>query len=139
MTFDNDRITQNFRLSEFACGQHYYCSPEFICFVVDVLQPFRSWYNRPININSGYRTAAHNRAVGGDTNSLHLTAMAIDFNLPAEYRSFGYDRRREFIANIKVKWFDLCRKSGAYGQMTVHNGWLHLGMSRNREYYSDRR
>jgi uncharacterized protein YcbK (DUF882 family) len=35
--------------------------------------------NHPITITSGFRTAAHNKAVGGAPNSFHVKGMAADF------------------------------------------------------------
>lgn len=133
--YTDDKLTADFRLSEFSCANIAYLSPDFITFVREVVQPFRTWYNRPIKINSGYRTLVHNKKVGGDSNSLHLTAMAIDFNIPP----VAGQRAVEFFGNVKSKWFELCKAAGGYGQMTVHDGWLHLGMSFNKEYYDDRR
>lgn len=43
------------------------------------LQVVRDFYGKPVRIKSGYRTAEHNKAVGGATNSQHLTASAADF------------------------------------------------------------
>lgn len=139
MELVSDRLTANFRLSEFACGDQAYLSPDFINFVFNVVEPFRQWYNRPINVNSGYRTISYNRLVGGDVDSLHLRAMAIDFNFPPEYAKMTSLRKTEFLRNIRNKWFTLCQKAGGHGQMTVHDGWVHLGMSFSRAYYSDRR
>lgn len=34
--------------------------------------------NKPITVNSGYRTPEHNKAVGGAPNSYHLKGMAAD-------------------------------------------------------------
>lgn len=139
MVLIKDEISPHFKLSEFACGDKLYLSAEFVRFVLFVIEPFRVWYGREININSGYRSFLNNKAVNGDADSLHLTAMAIDFNLPSEWRNYTYTRQAEFLRNIKAKWFELCRKAGGYGQITVHDGWLHLGMSEYREYYDDRR
>jgi uncharacterized protein YcbK (DUF882 family) len=35
--------------------------------------------NRPLRINSGFRTKAHNQAVGGAPNSYHRKGLAADF------------------------------------------------------------
>lgn len=42
------------------------------------LQVVRDVINKPIIITSGYRTAAHNKAVGGADGSLHQRGMAAD-------------------------------------------------------------
>lgn len=134
------QITEHFNINEFACGDIIYFDADAIRFITRVCEPFRVWYNRPININSGYRTPKKNREVGGDVNSLHLWTRAIDFNLPAdEWPKMSRARQALFLANVRNKWFLLCRAAGGFGQMTIHNGWLHLGMSLNREYYDDRR
>lgn len=41
----------------------------------------RDFFDAPLHIKSGYRTAEHNKAVGGVDKSFHLTASAIDFNV----------------------------------------------------------
>ena len=133
------QLTEHFKITEFACNGILYIDPDACNFIFNVLEPFRKWYNRPININSGFRTPEKNRQVGGDINSLHLWSRAIDFNLPADWSIFTSSRKSLFLMNIKNKWFQLCKKAGGFGQMTVHDGWIHLAMSLNREYYDDRR
>ena len=44
----------------------------------NVLDPLRSAYGSPIVVNSGYRSPALNSAVGGVSNSQHLTGQAAD-------------------------------------------------------------
>lgn len=66
----------NFRAKEFA-------SPDsnviFINRVLaQVLGELRHRIGRPIYINSGYRTVAHNKKVGGAENSYHLYGAAVD-------------------------------------------------------------
>lgn len=43
-----------------------------------VLDPIRAAYGRPIIINSGYRSVALNKAVGGASTSQHLRGEAAD-------------------------------------------------------------
>lgn len=44
-----------------------------------LLQAIREHFGKPITITSGYRTAAHNAAVGGAKSSQHLLGRAADF------------------------------------------------------------
>lgn len=46
-----------------------------------ILDPLREWYGEPIYINSGYRSIALNRAVGGKSTSHHLFGMAADITV----------------------------------------------------------
>ena len=41
----------------------------------------RSTINKPIYVNSGYRSPEHNRNVGGVKNSFHMRGMACDFHV----------------------------------------------------------
>lgn len=47
-------------------------------------QIIRDWVGEPVYINSSYRTAAHNAAVGGGTASQHLTGNALDLSFKTE-------------------------------------------------------
>ena len=46
--------------------------------VNNVLDPVREKWGKPIKVNSGYRSAALNKKVGGAVNSQHLTGQAAD-------------------------------------------------------------
>lgn len=48
---------------------------------VNVLEPLRVHYNRPVTILSGYRSKELNRAVGGASTSQHLLGQAADFEI----------------------------------------------------------
>lgn len=45
---------------------------------VEVLEPLRKHLGYPIKINSGYRSPAVNKAVGGVANSFHIQGRAAD-------------------------------------------------------------
>lgn len=49
-----------------------------VLLVENVLDPLRQAYGKPITVNSGYRSKALNRLVGGVTNSQHLEGKAAD-------------------------------------------------------------
>jgi zinc D-Ala-D-Ala carboxypeptidase len=46
--------------------------------LLDMLDDVRDKFDKPIHINSGFRTPAHNEAVGGAENSSHLKGLAVD-------------------------------------------------------------
>jgi len=49
---------------------------------VNILQPIRSFYARPVRITSGYRCPELNEAVGGVKSSYHTKGLAADFTVP---------------------------------------------------------
>ncbi len=68
-------------MDELACKdgnpvpQEFYPNAEAICKRADKL---RELLGVPLHVNSGYRTAAYNKHVGGKPHSEHLTASALD-------------------------------------------------------------
>lgn len=49
--------------------------------LVVLLQAIREHFGKPVTITSGYRTAAHNTAVGGAKSSQHLQGRAADIQV----------------------------------------------------------
>ena len=49
--------------------------------LVVLLQCIREHFGKPITITSGYRTAAHNKSVGGAKSSQHLLGRAADIQV----------------------------------------------------------
>ena len=73
----NDKLSENFKVKEFAStdgADPIFISPQLIM----VLQRIRSHFNKPITINSGYRTHARNNTVNGAKFSQHLYGTAAD-------------------------------------------------------------
>lgn len=75
---DQTPITQNFTRQEFECPCG--CSAQIVDKeLVDKLQSIRDKVCKPLVITSGYRCPAHNKAVGGASNSRHLYGTAADW------------------------------------------------------------
>lgn len=71
------KLSQNFQVKEFACNDGsdvIFISPE----LVTILQAIRSHFNKPVTINSGYRTPEYNKKVGGAAQSQHCYGTAAD-------------------------------------------------------------
>ena len=81
----NTQLTTNFAYHEFFSGsssgvkieppEEYF---ETIKYIANQLQIVRDIINKPIHINSAYRTKEWNKSVGGATSSKHLEAKAVD-------------------------------------------------------------
>ncbi len=70
-------LSKNFLVREFACQDGtdtIFVAPE----LVEVLQKIRDHFGRAVTINSGYRTEAHNKRVGGAPYSRHKYGVAAD-------------------------------------------------------------
>lgn len=76
----NSKLTQNFRVKEFACTDG--TDPIFIdTELVNVLQKIRTHFGKSVTITSAYRTPGKNKAVGGETYSQHLYGKAADIEV----------------------------------------------------------
>lgn len=78
---DGDKVlSSHFKVREFACSDGtdpVFISPE----LVTILEKIRTHFGKPVIINSGYRTVAKNKSVGGATHSQHLYGMAADIHI----------------------------------------------------------
>lgn len=73
----NTKLSDNFTVREFACQDG---SDKVLIDtdLVKILQKIRDHFGKPITINSAYRSASHNRKVGGVSNSQHVKGTAAD-------------------------------------------------------------
>lgn len=75
------KLTANFSLSEFQSKDGERMTADILINVRRVarnLQVLRDELKAPITINSGYRSPAHNKRVGGAAGSTHLTGEGAD-------------------------------------------------------------
>lgn len=75
------KLTKSFQLSEFACNDGTQVPESLIPAVKELaknLQVLRDEIGETLTINSGYRSPAWNKKIGGVKNSMHLKAMASD-------------------------------------------------------------
>ena len=76
----NHRLAPDFKVRELRCrdGSDTVMVDETLTVV---LQCIREHFGKPVTITSGYRTAAHNAAVGGAKFSQHLYGRAADIRV----------------------------------------------------------
>lgn len=72
------QLSKNFKVGEFHSRNNntIFIEQE----IIETLQKIRNEIGQPIDINSGFRSQAHNTAVGGSYNSAHLWGCAADFH-----------------------------------------------------------
>ena len=83
--------------------------------VENVLDPLREAWGRPIHVNSGYRCAELNKAVGGSPTSHHVKGMAADITAG------------DTVANIKL--YKLVLQLGLPFTQLIdeqHFTWIHI-------------
>lgn len=68
---------------------------------IEVLEPVRKHFDRPVIVSSGYRSPTVNRAIGGSSSSQHCKGEAADFTVPGVsvldlaqwmHRNLNYDQ-----------------------------------------------
>lgn len=74
----NEKLSKNFNVREFACKCNGCNNIKIDEALVSQLQNIRTYFGKPLTINSGYRCSAHNKKVGGATNSYHVKGQAAD-------------------------------------------------------------
>lgn len=85
-----------------------------------IFQPCRDHFDKPLMVNSGYRSPAVNKAVGGAATSQHVKGEALDLDF-------------EFAPDNK-KLFDYIRENLDFDQVINENNysWIHCSYSATR-------
>ncbi len=92
-----------------------------------ILEPVRVHFGIPFTPNSGYRSVALNRAVGGSETSDHKTGCAVDFEVPGIN---NYSLAHWISENLTFDQLILeCYTSG-----DPTSGWVHASYRENPEY-----
>ncbi len=77
------RLTEDFDREEFDCKDGTVVPSELmlnVTVLAENLQKLRDYLDRPVRVNSAYRTPTHNENVGGVDGSYHTYAMAADIS-----------------------------------------------------------
>ena len=92
----------------------------------ELFEPLRVWYNKPININSFYRSEKLNKAVGGASKSQHKKGEAIDISAGSKEENkklFDYIKKNlkydQVISEYDYKWIHISYKTEGNRQQTL--------------------
>ena len=85
--------------------------------LLNMLDVARKNYGKPIKINSGYRTANHNKKVGGKSGSSHLKGLAADISC------------NNSVDRFKIE--GILREVG-FNRLGVASTFIHVDMDKNK-------
>ncbi len=100
------KLTKNFTRAEFDSKDGIMMPQNVLSNVQKLatnLQVLRDHINRPVTINSGYRTPEYNKKVRGVSNSQHLFGTAADIRVQGMTPKQVYDVIETLIAQGKMK------------------------------------
>ena len=112
------RLAPDFKVRELRCrdGSDTVMVDETL---IVVLQCIREHFGKPVTITSGYRTAAHNAAVGGAKSSQHLLGRAADIRV----RGSSVEDVAAYAESLMPDWGGVGRYPVKAGRTT---GWVHV-------------
>ena len=124
----NKRLSEHFEVREFRCRDG--SDPVFVdTELVDILEKIRTHFGKPLVITSAYRTAAHNKAVGGAKYSQHCYGRAADIRVAGV--------TVEQLAAYAEK---LLPDTGGIGRYPVRSGrptgWVHVDTRPNKSRWT---
>ena len=112
------KLSKNFTLSEFASHDGAPFPPDVLTNLQELaanLQVLRDYLNCPLKINSGYRSPAHNKAVGGAQFSQHVQGKAADISCNK------YTPAQVHAAILHLIGIGKMREGG----LGIYNSWVH--------------
>lgn len=100
-----------------------------------VLEPLRVAMREPIKIGSGFRSLRLNQAVGGVSNSQHLTGQAADLCIDGDIQKGRkwFDYIRQHLPFDQLIW----EKNPKTGSCWVHVSYVHPDFGKNRHQVID--
>ena len=122
------KLSANFTVAEFACKDG--SDPVFVdSSLAALLQKIRDHFGRPVVITSGYRTAAHNKSVGGAKSSQHLLGRAADIQVAG----VSVEDVAAYAESLLPGWGGVGRYPVKAGRT---KGWVHVDTRANKSRWT---
>ena len=122
------KLSPSFTVREFRCrdGTDTIMIDEGL---VVLLQCIREHFGKAVTITSGYRTAAHNTAVGGSKSSQHLLGRAADIQVAG----VSPDTVAAYAESLMPTWGGVGRYPVKAGRA---KGWVHVDTRANKSRWT---
>lgn len=120
----NKKISEHFSVYEFACSDK---SDTVLVDsqLVEVLEQVRNYFNKPVTINSAYRTPSYNISIGGSSKSQHCLGTAADICI----KSVDPIRIALYVASLP--YFKNHGGIGYYSRVSSTAGFVHIDVRTN--------
>ena len=138
---DNYMLTTNFNAKEFFCKAKDVEEHDFDMLLVIACQVVRSWYNKPIQITSTFRSLSTNTlTVGAASSSQHLLGRAVDFKIMALDGSVDMKSTEDFHNSIitKGELFEELHKIGIRG-FGLYENRTHLDTRKSFHFWNKKK
>ena len=128
MADGNRRLAPDFKVRELRCkdGTDTVMVDEVLTVV---LQCIREHFGKAVTITSGYRTPAHNAAVGGAKSSQHLLGRAADIRV----QGVSVEAVAAYAESLMPDWGGIGRYPVKAGRAT---GWVHVDTRQNKSRWT---
>jgi len=92
---------------------------------INILQPCRSFFDKPLYISSGYRSAQLCIEIGSSINSQHTLGMAADIEIweVSNKHLFDYIRNNLEFDQLILEFYK--------GEEEPNSGWVHVSYNKN--------
>lgn len=122
------RLAPSFTVREFRCrdGSDVVMIDESL---VMLLQAIREHFGKAVTITSGYRTAAHNKSVGGAKSSQHLLGRAADIQVAG----VSVEDVAAYAESLLPGWGGVGRYPVKAGRA---KGWVHVDTRPNKSRWT---
>ena len=106
-----------FKLEEFDSSDEPGSGAKMHKEILHMLDAVRKEYGKPIKINSGYRTEARNKKIGGVPNSSHLKGLAVDISCKNSKDRFA-------LVNLLLK--------AGFKRIGIAGSFIHVDIDKNK-------
>lgn len=115
----NEKVGKHFKVREFACkdGSQVVFIDDYLVSILDIL---RNKIEKPVHINSGYRTPEWNKKCNGAKYSYHMRGMAADIRVEGMTAKQIANKLNEIIPD----------KCG----IIVYKSWVHFDVRTGKKY-----
>lgn len=116
-----DKLTEHFAFADYGKNQTGTIPIDAAALLhAQLLEEFRTWLGRPMEVHAWYRTPAYNKKVGGVPTSSHVKGTATDWNTNIEIT-------KEKFIKYATRWKEICAAHDVVGEAGLYNWGVHFG------------
>lgn len=118
-----EKLTKHFTLKDYSKNQTGTIPIDAAALLhAQMLEEFRTWLGRAMEVHAWYRTKTYNKKVGGVSTSSHIKGTATDWSTNIEIT-------KEKFIKYAAKWKEICAAHGVVGEAGLYSWGVHFGSS----------